>query len=40
VNGFENEADKAAVRDMAREIFGLFGRMFAAIELEAADALV
>jgi acyl-CoA synthetase (AMP-forming)/AMP-acid ligase II/pyrroloquinoline quinone (PQQ) biosynthesis protein C len=40
VNGFEDEADKAAVRDMAREIFGLFGAMFAAIEMETADALV
>jgi acyl-CoA synthetase (AMP-forming)/AMP-acid ligase II/pyrroloquinoline quinone (PQQ) biosynthesis protein C len=40
VNGFEDEADIAAVRDMAREIFNLFGGMFAAIEMEPADALV
>jgi pyrroloquinoline quinone (PQQ) biosynthesis protein C len=40
VNGLTEEADKVAVRDMAREIFALFGGMFAAIEMEAADALV
>jgi hypothetical protein len=40
VNGFEDEADNAAVRDMAREIFALFGGMFAAIEMEPADAFV
>lgn len=40
VNEFEDEADKAAVRDMAREVFGLFGAMFAAIEMEPADVLV
>ncbi len=37
VNGFASEPDKAAVRDMARAMFGLFGAMFAAIELEPAS---
>lgn len=40
VNRFEDEADSTAVRDMAREIFALFGGMFSAIEMETADALV
>ena len=40
VNGFEDRADKIAVQGMAREIFSLFGAMFAAIEMEGADALV
>ena len=34
VNGLDRDDDRAAVRDMAREIFALFGAMFAAIELE------
>ena len=34
VNGFERAEDRAAVRRMAREMFALFGAMFASIELE------
>ena len=34
VNGFENPADRAAVTRMAKDMFGLFGGVFAAIELE------
>lgn len=37
VNGFADDGDKLAVRGMAREIFGLFGAMFASIELERVD---
>nr|WP_166179855.1 AMP-binding protein [Altererythrobacter segetis] len=40
VNELGDETDRAAVRDMAREIFVLFGGMFGSIELEPADALV
>lgn len=39
VNGLADERDRQAIVGMAREIFGLFGRMFAAIEMEPADAL-
>jgi hypothetical protein len=34
VNGFEDPADRAAVTRMAKDMFGLFGGVFAAIELE------
>jgi hypothetical protein len=37
VNGFEDPGDKLAVLEMAREIFGLFGAMFASIDLEHVD---
>jgi pyrroloquinoline quinone (PQQ) biosynthesis protein C len=38
VNGLENEADQQSITSMAREIFGLFGQMFASITMEDADA--
>jgi pyrroloquinoline quinone (PQQ) biosynthesis protein C len=34
VNGFDDPADRAAVTRMAKDMFGLFGGVFAAIELE------
>lgn len=37
VNRFEDESDRAAVIGMAREIFGLFGAMFASIDMEPVD---
>jgi len=39
VNGLGDESDRQSIVTMAREIFALFGAMFAAIELEPADAL-
>jgi acyl-CoA synthetase (AMP-forming)/AMP-acid ligase II len=37
VNGLGDEADRSAIRTMARDIFALFGAMFAAIPLEPFD---
>ncbi|MGZ3197106.1 MAG: AMP-binding protein [Croceibacterium sp.] len=37
VDSFEEEPDRAAVIGMAREIFGLFGAMFASIDMEPDD---
>jgi hypothetical protein len=37
VNGFEDAGDKSAVLEMAREVFALFGAMFASIDLEPVD---
>jgi len=39
VNGFSRDEDRQSVLTMAREMFGLFGGMFAAIEMEHADAV-
>lgn len=38
VNGLDDPADRDAILSMAQEIFGLFGGIFAAIELEPAHA--
>jgi len=38
VNSLQDDADRAAIITMAREIFALFGAMFAAIELEPVHA--
>lgn len=38
VNALEREDDRAAITRMAREMFGLFGAVFASIELESVDA--
>ena len=37
VNTFEDNSDRTAVIGMAREIFGLFGAMFASIDMEPVD---
>ena len=37
LNDLEDEADRSAVVEMAREIFGLFGAMFASIDMEPVD---
>lgn len=39
VNGLESDADRQSITTMAQQVFGLFGAMFAAIEMEGADAL-
>ena len=39
VNGLAGESDRGAIVRMAQDMFDLFGAMFAAIELETADAL-
>ena len=39
VNGLADERDRRSIVTMAQEIFELFGAMFAAIEMEPADAL-
>jgi len=35
MNRIDNPADQAAIVDMARDMFGLFGGVFGSIELEA-----
>jgi len=38
VNGLADPADRQAITTMAREMFALFGAMFASIRMEPADA--
>ena len=39
VNGLDDVAERQSIVTMAQEIFGLFGAMFAAIEMEPVHAL-
>jgi len=39
VNGLQNDAERQSIVSMAQEVFGLFGAMFAAIEMEPVHAI-